>query len=168
MSIYNKTTIHSSEKLLFVSKGIPSRTQIIFISLAAIFFLLSISGILYSTVLSNDNIFNTIIYIEICCIFLFISVFNFTLFFSGRRVFLKIYESHIEGYTGLGIFKKRKDITIDNIRGVSLRLRGLLPYIIIRTKSGEKLNFILEIYSLTEAHELLHNLIGSQFYARPL
>ena len=99
--------------------------------------------------------------IGIYCFFLFMGTLFAIRLVTGRKNYLEIYDKHIEGASGT-IFKSNQNINIpiQKISEISSsNLKSLVPSLVVRTITGNKITFIMDTRKVTEAETLLRNLL---------
>ena len=185
----NVKTNMESERLIFKSRGLPKGTEIKFLILGIAFIIISIMGIKYTstlsvydsfdntgiktdTYMSDDGLVTSIktysVYSEetiqkFIITFVLIMVLGILLIISiilGRKIYLKIYDNHIEGHTGIGILGKDIHIPIKQICEISSKLKGTsFPAIVIRTIYGSKFSIVMSKNNITKAENILRDII---------
>lgn len=177
------------ERKLFESKGIPFKTQMIYLVISLILFGCSIAGFIVTASLPERNAFNTGVNskteivdgnvvtmfssspgitnkdrkrnYELCIGISAVGAVFLGVMLAGRRIYLRIYDKHIEGYAGFGFFAKRINVPIQDIGELSSNTRGLMPSLAIRTKYGNKVAIIMNAKKVIEAEQMLRYMLNS-------
>lgn len=190
MSNENMQTTIENERLIFKSRGLPKGTEIKFFILGIAFIIISIIGIKYTSTLSvYDSFDNTGIktdtymsdegdlvtsiktysvysektiqkFIITFVIIMVLGILSIMSIVLGRKIYLKIYDTHIEGHTGIGILGKDIHIPIKQICEISSKLKGTsFPAIVIRTIYGSKFSIVMSKNNITKAENILRDII---------
>lgn len=84
---------------------------------------------------------------------------------AGNKIYLKIYNDHIEGYanmgenTLMGLRAKSVNIPIQQIGEISTKIKGLTPSLTVRTVHGNDISIMMDADKVTEAERLLRQMI---------
>lgn len=163
MQVENEKEIEKKEKLIFKSKGIPKKIQIIYLTFAICLFIVSIAGIVGTVIFSAQDTPNKGVIIAFVGI-MAIGALCFGLFMTGRKIYLNIYENHLEGYSGCGFRAKKVNISLNDIDEFSSNMRGIMPSIIIHTNAGNKIEIIMERNKVMKAEHILRSIWNYSFF----
>lgn len=176
----------NNEKIIFESKGLPSKMSKFLLIIGVILLVISIIGVIYIMVLpdytgfrSTDSFIDGKMVTSISMpsgirseernslLILFggafiVGALCLSNVFAGRKIYLRIYEKHIEGAIGLGVFAKNVNIPIQQIGELSSNTKGLLPFLCIRTIYGNNCVFLMNANEVIRAENILRNINNSQ------
>ena len=94
----------------------------------------------------------------ICIVGLTLSL-SFIIIIIGKKIYLKIYNNHIEGCYGLGTFSQTFNIPIEQIGELSYNKKGFFPSITIRTVHGNNFSIFMNSNEVVEAEKILRQKI---------
>lgn len=185
-----KNNMSNAEKIIFESKGMPSKMKKLLLIFGIILTLIAVFGFVRTMSLPKRDAFNTGIKTNTemvdgnvvttisktpgitnetrnKCIKLFggvfiVGVICLSCVFAGRRFYFKIYENHIDGCSGFGFLSKNINIPIQQIGELSSNTRGLMPSLLIRTVHGNNVSMFMNANKVLEAEGMLRRLLDSQ------
>lgn len=126
-------------------------------TVAICLFIVSIAGIVGTVILSAQDTPNKGVIAAFAGI-MAIGVLCFGLFMTGRKIYLNIFENHLEGYSGCGLRAKKVNISLNDIDEFSSNMRGIMPSIIIHTNDGNKIDIIMERNKVMKVEHILRSI----------
>lgn len=184
-----KNNISNGEKILFESKGMPSKMRNLLLILGVFLTIIAIVGFVYTMTLPRRDAFNTGIKsntqmidgnavttfstssgitddarnksIEVFGGVLIIGVAGLSCVIAGRKFYLRIYENHIEGNSGFGFLSKNINIPIQQIGELSSNKKGLMPSLLIRTVHGNNVPIFMNASKVAQAEKMLRSMLES-------
>lgn len=164
--------MEKTEKLVFKSKGISKKAQKIYFILAILLFVISIVG-LAATAIIPSKVHLTgitkegrIVGVGIFIGIMIMGAICLGLFVVGRRFFLKIYEDHLEGYSGFGFSAETINLPLSDIGELQSNIKGFMPSIIIYTKYDKKIIIIMDKNKVMKAEHILRSRWNYNFYKK--
>lgn len=90
----------------------------------------------------------------LCCSTGGIGILSIAAVVQGRKLYMKIYESHVEGYAGFSLMTEEIRMPISRVFYISSHAQKVMPFAEVYTASGMRVSFFMSAKKAEEAERV--------------